>query len=88
MRITFIGAAHEVTGSCTLIELNGVKCRIGHQVSRMTFDTDWSFYGHGLTGEAWHLEDNAEGQPCRFNVSWGSFVYSLTEGKLFHIPKP
>ena len=25
MRIMFIGAAHEVTGSCTLIEANGKK---------------------------------------------------------------
>ena len=28
MTITFLGAAHEVTGSCTLIEANGIKILI------------------------------------------------------------
>lgn len=72
----------------TVLTLDGVECRVGHQVSLMTFDKDWSFYGHGLTGDSWRLEDNAPGKPCRFNTSFGSFLYCLSEGKYFHIPTP
>ena len=72
----------------TVLTLDGVECRVGHQVHAMTFDKDWSFYGHGLTGDSWTLEDNAPGKPCRFNSSFGSFLYCLSEGKYFHLPTP
>ena len=72
----------------TVLTINGEMCRIGHQVSCITFDCDWAFYGHGLTGETWKYENNVPGQPCRFNVIWGSFVYALEDGKFFRIPLP
>lgn len=72
----------------TVLTLDGVACRVGHQVSLMTFDKDWSFYGHGLTGDSWRPEDNVPGKPCRFNSSFGSYVYCLSQGKFFHIPTP
>jgi len=78
----------EIYPENTVLELDGQMCRVGHQVVKMTFDQKWSFYGHGFTGEEWHLEDNVPGGPCRFNVSWGSFVYGLSEDKFFHIPHP
>ncbi len=72
----------------TVLTIDGAECRIGHQVKLMTFDRDWAFYGHGFTGEEWKYEYNVPGQPCRFNVVWGSFVYALQEGKFFRIPLP
>lgn len=78
----------EIYPANSVLTLDGVECRVGHRVMDMTFDKDWTFYGHGLTGEVWHYEDNREGQPCRFNTSWGSFVYCMSEGKFFHLPLP
>ncbi len=72
----------------TVLTIDGIECRIGHQVMRMTFDRDWSFYGHGLTGETWKPEYNIPTQPCRFNVVWGSYVCALRERKFFRIPLP
>ena len=72
----------------TVLTLDGIECRVGHQVSFMTFDKDWSFYGHGLTGDCWRPENNVPGKPCRFDSSFGSFVYCLSEGKFFHIATP
>ncbi len=70
------------------ITLDGEECRIGHRINWMTFDKKWSFYGHGLTGEDWRFEYNVPGQPCRFNTSWGSFLYCLSEDKFLHLGKP
>ena len=78
----------EIYPANSVLELDGVECRVGHRVMDMTFDKNWTFYGHGLTGEVWHYEDNQEGKPCRFNTTWGSFVYCLSEGKFFHLPLP
>ncbi len=72
----------------TRLTIDGQPCRVGHPVTRMTYDTNWSFYGHGLTGETWKPEDNHPGEPCRFNVSYGSFICCLSEGKFFHLPNP
>ena len=72
----------------TLLTIDGIPCRVGHQVFRMTFDTAWSFYGHGPTRDDWRPRDNRPGEPCRFNATFGSFVCCLSEGKFFHIPYP
>jgi len=72
----------------TVIEIDGVECRIGHQVMKMTFDRKWAFYGHGLTGETWAPENNAVGSEIRLNVIHGSTVCSLGDGRFFRIPRP
>lgn len=72
----------------TPLTIDGVPCRVGHPVFKMTYDTYWSFYGHGFTKETWSPEDNRPGQPCRFNVSYGSFVCCLSEGTFHYIPYP
>ncbi len=72
----------------SVITLDGEECRIGHQVTRMTFDKKWSFYGHGFTGEEWSYEKNQEGGQLRFNAYWGAFVCSLSENKFYKIPLP
>lgn len=78
----------EVYPKNTLIELDGVECRISHQVSHVTFDRQWSFYGHGFTGEVWDYSMNKSGGECRFNACLGSFVCSLSEDKFYIIPTP
>ena len=78
----------EVYPENTIITLDGVECRIGHMVMHMTFDKKWSFYGHGFTGESWEYSMNKSGEECRFNVSYGSFVCSISENKFYLIPTP
>lgn len=78
----------EIYPANSVLELDGVECRIGHRVIDMTFDKDWTFYGHGLTGESWSMERNHAGKPCRFNTTWGAFVYCLSEKKYFHLKRP
>ena len=78
----------EVYPENTIITLDGVECRIGHMVMHMTFDKKWSFYGHGFTGESWEYSMNKPGGECRFNVSLGSFVVSISEDKFYLIPLP
>jgi len=72
----------------TELTIDGVECRVGHQVMKMTFDKNWHFYGHGLTGEEWSYDKNVEGGHCRFNATWGSFVCCLSENKFFILPRP
>ena len=78
----------EVYPEDTVITLDGVECRIGHMVMHMTFDKKWSFYGHGFTGESWDYSMNESGKECRFNVSYGSFVCSISENKFYLIKTP
>ena len=67
----------------TLIEIDGVECRVGHQVHSMTFDKRWSFYGHGFTGDQWEPSMNKENGELRFNACHGPTVCSLSDNK-FH----
>lgn len=78
----------EVYGWDTVVPMDGVPCRLGHAVIRMTFDKKYAFYGHGLTSETWTFEKNIPGQPCRFNGSWGAFVCSLRADRFALIPLP
>ena len=70
------------------LTFSGKQVRVGHQVMKMIFDRQYSLYGHGLTGEVWHYEDNVPGEPCRFNVIWGSFVYDFANDRYVRFPLP
>ena len=63
----------------SVIEIDGVKCRLGHQVQKMTFDKKWHFYGHGFTGETWEYEMNLSSDIRRFNACRGYFICSVKE---------
>ena len=78
----------EVYPRNTVITLDGKECRIGHEVMKMTFDKQWSFYGHGFTGETWDYSQNKGGSECRFNACLGSFVCSIAEDKFYMIKIP
>lgn len=78
----------EVYPRNAVVEIDGVECRIGHEVMKMTFDKQWSFYGHGFTGEVWDYSQNVSGGECRFNACLGSFVCSLSENKFYMIKVP
>ena len=71
-----------------VITIDGVECRVGHQVQRITFDKKWHFYGHGFTGEEWSHDMNKPGGLCRFNAYRGATVCSLAENyfELIEIP--
>jgi hypothetical protein len=57
--------------------LSGIPCRVGHQVKEMTFDRRYCMYGHGAAGEVWRNALNLPGEPCRFNVAFGDYIYDL-----------
>lgn len=69
----------------TVITLGERECRIGHSVLNMTFDKEWSFYGHGYTGETWDYENNRIGGECRFNACSHSYVVDLKFGRFFRL---
>ena len=72
----------------SIVKIDGVECRVGHQVSRMTYDKRWSFYGHGFTGEDWEYSRNDPENECRFNAAECSYVCSVREGLFWDIPDP
>lgn len=71
----------------TLLTIAGVSCNLGHAWYEATKESQWSFYGHGLTGETWKPELNTDlNGKCRFNASWGATLILPEEGKLFSFP--
>ena len=72
----------------SIVEIDGVECRVGHEVNSITYDKKWAFYGHGYTGETWKYEDNDPRVECRFNACNGAFIISVAEGKYFRVPLP
>lgn len=78
----------EVYPRNSIVTIDGVECRIGHEVMKMTFDKKWAFYGHGFTGETWDYSQNVKGGECRFNACLGSFVCSVSENEFYLIPVP
>lgn len=73
----------------SVVDIDGVECRVGHQVHKMTFDKKWHFYGHGLTGETWEYKMNLTSDIRRFNAVLGCFVCSVKEDifSIINIPK-
>jgi predicted phosphodiesterase len=72
----------------SVVEIDGVEVRVGHQVTQMTYDKAWAFYGHGFTGEKWDYSQNEPGKECRFNACLGAFVCSTSENKFYLIRVP
>ena len=71
------------------IEIAGVRCTIGHECYNTTAEAQWSFYGHGLTGETWSEDKNTDlNSICRFNVTWGPKLFLLPEKKMFSFSEP
>ena len=73
----------------SVVNICGVECNLGHGHFQATKGTEWSFYGHGLSGEEWSPDknDTAEG-ICRCNVIWGSSVILMPERKNFVFKRP
>lgn len=80
----------EVLPVNSIVEIDGIECRVGHQVHKMTFDRKWHFYGHGFTGEEWEYEMNlTQSDKRRFNACLGAFICSPSEDlfALIKLPK-
>ncbi len=80
----------EVLPVNSIVEIDGIECRVGHQVNKMSFDRKWHFYGHGFTGEEWEYEMNLVRTDIRrFNACLGAFVCSPSEDifALIKLPK-
>lgn len=80
--------SREVYRENKVVEIAGRECRLGHSVRHITFDKEWSFYGHGFTGETWAYESNRVGGECRFNACFGSTVINLDTGEFYQIELP
>lgn len=73
----------------TVVEIGGISCALGHICYETNAPAQWSFYGHGLTGETWSPDRNdLQNGVCRFNVIWGSSVILLPQRTLYRFPKP
>ena len=73
----------------SVIEISGITCALGHECFNTTAEAQWSFYGHGLTGETWSPDKNSDlNSICRFNVTWGPKVFLLPDMKMFSFREP
>ena len=73
----------------TVVDICGVSCNLGHGHYEATMHTEWSFYGHGLSGETWSPDkNNIKSGICRFNVIWGASVILIPDREQFVFPRP
>lgn len=70
-----------------VVDIFGTECRIGHYVTKMTFDKELAFYGHSTADDHWKKTFNCEGLPCRFSAMWGSTVYFPDHKKFCHFKR-
>ena len=71
------------------ITICDITCTLGHECYNTTKESQWSFYGHGLSGETWKPEMNTDlNRICRFNVTWGPKVFLLPEKRMFSFREP
>ena len=67
----------------------GIDCLLAHGPTQVTDETQWAFYGHGLTGECWSPDkNNVKSGRCRFNAIWNLSVITLPERKQYVIKHP
>ena len=68
----------------SVVDIEGISCTLGHACTETNAPAQWSFYGHGLTGETWKPEmNNLQEGICRFNVIKGISVILLPQRKQF-----
>lgn len=73
----------------SVIDIAGVQCALGHECYNTTAKAQWSFYGHGLTGETWSPDMNTDlNSTCRFNICWGPKLFLLPDRKVFEFREP
>ena len=73
----------------SVVEICGVTCALGHECFNTTAQAQWSFYGHGLTGETWSPDKNEDlNNVCRFNATWGNKVILIPDMKVFNFKEP
>ena len=73
----------------SVIEIEGISCALGHECFNTTAKAQWSFYGHGLTGETWSDDKNTDlNAECRFNATWGNKVILIPDMKIFNFKEP
>lgn len=71
----------------SVIDILGISCALGHVCFETNAPAQWSFYGHGFTGETWSPEMNdLEKGICRFNVIRGAALILLPERKMYQFP--
>ena len=70
----------EIFNENSVVNIDGVECRIGHQSTNMTFDKEWNFYGHTIRKGEWDYEMNKSGNKRLFNARKDSYVCSIKEG--------
>ena len=70
----------------SVVEIDGVECRVGHQVGGLAFDRRWCFYGHGYTGDAWDPQDNDAERHMRLNGCETYHICIPSAGKCFALP--
>ena len=73
----------KILNNNSIVNIDGKEVRVGHQVMSISFDKDWSFYGHGFTGDEWDPSLNREGGELRFNACHGPVVASIYDGKFY-----
>lgn len=79
----------EVVKPNTVVDIGGISCTLGHICYETTTPAEWSFYGHGTTGETWSPDKNdLQNGTCRFNICWGISVILLPERKQFRFSSP
>ena len=79
MKITFLGAAHEVTGSCTLIETNGKNILVELQVStKWCRDNDIEDFidlvAYEFEGELTDYTADEELKTVKFSGNWKTAI--------------
>ena len=73
----------------SIVDIGGISCALGHVCFETNAPAQWSFYGHGLTGETWSPDkNNLQEGICRFNVIWGITVTLLPQRKQYRFPFP
>lgn len=78
----------EIVPPDTQVEIGGITCTLAHAWYEVKTDSQWYFYGHGLSNETHTPAMNRPNGVCRFNVIWGPSVYLLPEKKRVAFKRP